>query len=106
MSWGSNTHGQLGHRINNNQKINSNDYKGPTNCRPGGMALGKGRKASSVACGTNYTLVLTQHMSLLACGIPSIAGHRDIVDWGTPQEIPSLVGLPLVGMSAGDEHAS
>ena len=109
MTWGSNIHGQLGHRINSNQKISSSndDYKGPTNCRPGGMALGKGRKASSVACGTNYTLVLTQHMSLLACGIPTIAGHRDnTTDWGTPQEIPSLVGLPLVGMSAGDEHAS
>lgn len=105
LTWGSNVHGQLGHRVNN-QKVVSHDYKGPTKCRPTGMALGMGRRASSVACGTNYTLVLTQHMALLACGIPAIAGHRDESNWGMPQEIPSLVGLPLVGVSAGDEHAA
>lgn len=99
-------YGQLGHRVNGNQKIQSADYQGPTNCRPTGMALGKGRRASTVACGTNYTLVLTQHMSLLASGIPSIAGDRDASKWGTPQEIPSLIGLPLVEVSAGDGHAA
>ena len=70
------------------------------------MALGKGRRATSIACGTNYTLVLTQHMALLACGISSICGHRDDSNWGTPQEIPSLVGLPLAAISAGDGHAA
>ncbi|KAL7546171.1 hypothetical protein ACHAWF_009514, partial [Thalassiosira exigua] len=108
LTWGSNVHGQLGHRSNGNHKLQSEDYQGPTNCRPTGMALGMGRRASSVACGTYYTLVLTQHMSLLACGIPSIAGHRDAASgkWGMPEEIPSLVGLPLVQMSAGDGHAA
>ena len=106
LTWGSNMYGQLGHRNNGNLKIDSSEYKGPINCRPTGLALGKGRKASSVACGTNYTLVLTQQMSLLACGIPTIAGHRETSQWGTPQEIPSLIGLPLVEMSAGDGHAA
>ncbi|KAL7544039.1 hypothetical protein ACHAXR_013506 [Thalassiosira sp. AJA248-18] len=107
LTWGSNVYGQLGHHGNGNQKVQSADYKGPTNCRPTGMALGKGRRASSVACGTNYTLVLTQHMSLLACGIPSITGHRDASNqWGLPLEIPSLVGLPIVGIAAGDGHAA
>lgn len=71
-----------------------------------GMALGQGRRASSIACGTSYTLVLTDHFAVLACGIASIAGYRDAQNWGVPQEIPSLIGLPLVGMSAGDGHAS
>jgi len=106
LTWGSNRYGQLGHRVNGNQKVQSDNYQGPTNCRPTGMALGKGRRASSIACGTNYTLVLTQHMSLLACGIPSLAGHRNASAWGMPQEIPSLVGLPLVVISAGDGHAA
>jgi len=106
LTWGSNLHGQLGHRVNGMNKVQSTDFQGPTNCRPTGMVLGMGRKASSIACGTNYTLVLTQHMSLLACGIPAIAGHRDADKWGMPQEIPSLVGLPLLGMSAGDGHAA
>jgi len=105
LTWGSNMHGQLGHRTNG-IKSPATDYKGPTNCRPAGMVLGLSRKASKVVCGTNYTLVLTQQMSLLACGISSIAGHRDASQWGTPQEIPSLVGLPLVNVSAGDGHAS
>ena len=105
LSWGSNMYGQLGHRTNGIKSL-APDYKGPTNARPAGMALGLSRRASMVACGTNYTLVLTQQMSLLACGISSIAGHRDASQWGTPQEIPSLVGLPLVNVSAGDGHAS
>jgi len=69
------------------------------------MALGKGRKASVVACGTHYTLVLTTHMSLLACGKPLIAGHREPSEWGMPKQLPTLVGLPLVGVAAGDGHA-
>mmetsp|Transcript_16532 Transcript_16532/g.34920 ORF Transcript_16532/g.34920 Transcript_16532/m.34920 type:complete len:1375 (-) Transcript_16532:78-4202(-) len=106
LTWGSNQHGQLGHRINGNQKIESTDYQGPIKCRPSGMALGKGRKASSIACGTNYTMILTQHMSVLVCGISSITGNHDVSKWGTPVEIPSLMGLPLVGISAGDGHAA
>eukprot|EP00986_Skeletonema_menzelii_P005715 scaffold2117_cov141-Skeletonema_menzelii.AAC.10 len=105
-TWGSNTNGQLGHRINT--KMNSTDdkpFEGPTRCRPTGMALGKGRRASVVACGTHYTLVLTTHMSLLACGKPLIAGHREPSEWGMPKQLPTLVGLPLVGVSAGDGHA-
>ncbi len=99
-------YGQLGHRVDANQIVASADNKGPINCRPMGMALGKGRRATSIACGTNYTLVLTQHMALLVCGVSSICGHRDDSNWGMPQEIPSLVGLPLAAMSAGDGHAA
>lgn len=106
-TWGSNTYGQLGHRINNNgnNSVKDASFEGPTRCRPTGMALGKGRRASSVACGTYYTLVLTTHMSLLACGKAVIAGHRELSEFGVPKELPTLVGLPLVGMAAGDGHA-
>jgi len=59
-----------------------------------------------VACGTHYTLVLTTHMSLLACGKALIAGHREpSSEWGMPKQLPTLVGLPLVGVAAGDGHA-
>jgi alpha-tubulin suppressor-like RCC1 family protein len=106
-TWGSNAYGQLGHRINNNGNNSARDasFEGPTRCRPTGMALGKGRRASSVACGTYYTLVLTTHMSLLACGKALIAGHREPSEFGVPKQLPTLVGLPLVGMAAGDGHA-
>jgi len=108
-TWGSNSHGQLGHRINYNSNHGNNSasasFGGPTRCRPTGMALGKGRKASTVACGTHYTLVLTTHMSLLACGKPLIAGHREPSEWGMPKQLPTLVGLPLVGVASGDGHA-
>lgn len=102
LSWGSNSDGQLGHRKTNQQSSSS----GPNRCRPAGMVLSKGRRASSIACGNRFTLVLTTRMSMLACGIPLIAGHREPSEWGSPREVPSLVGLPLVAISAGDEHAS
>jgi alpha-tubulin suppressor-like RCC1 family protein len=104
LTWGSNSHGQLGHRTNIMTKHNSGD--GPTHIRPAGMVLGKGRRVSAIACGTYFTMVLTTRRSLLACGIETIAGHRDSSEFGTLKEIPSLVGLPLVGMSAGDGHAA
>ena len=103
LTWGNNFHGQLGHRIGG---IQSADFQGPTNCRPMVMVLGQGHRALSIACGTSYTLVLTEHFALLACGIASIAGHRDAENWGLPNEIPSLIGLPIVEISAGDGHAS
>jgi hypothetical protein len=103
LTWGNNIYGQLGHRV---KGIQSADFQGPTNCRPMGMVLGQGQRALSIACGTNYTLVLTEHFSLLACGVASIAGYQDTENWGVPHEIPSLIGLPIVGISAGDGHAS
>ena len=52
------------------ETINLHRLKGPfdVDLRPTGMALGKGRRAS--ACSTHYTLVLTTHVSLLACEKP------------------------------------
>ncbi|EJK76295.1 hypothetical protein THAOC_01949, partial [Thalassiosira oceanica] len=94
-----------GHRICVTDGIDPYTFVGPTLCRPAGMSLGRGRKANSISCGTNFTLVLTQHMSLLCCGTTSIAGARKASNWGQPAEIPSLMGLPLSAISAGDTHA-
>lgn len=105
LSWGNNNYGQLGHRICVTDGIDPYTFVGPTLCRPAGMSLGRGRKANSISCGTNFTLVLTQHMSLLCCGTTSIAGARKASNWGQPAEIPSLMGLPLSAISAGDTHA-
>ena len=102
LTWGSNLCGQLGRSVHGSQ---TTCVQSLTSCKPLAMTLGQGRRATSIACGTNYTLVLTEHFAVLACGIASIAGHRDAESWGIPQEIPSLIGFPLVGMSAGDGHA-
>jgi alpha-tubulin suppressor-like RCC1 family protein len=104
ITWGGNAFGQLGHRSNNRIKVNLGD--GPVHIRPAGMVLGKGRRASAIACGAYFTMVLTTRRSLLVCGTPNIAGYRDDSEFGSLKEMPSLVGLPLVGMSAGDSHAA
>ena len=104
LTWGGNSHGQLGHRMNCMQSFKIGE--GPNHVRPAGMVLGKGRRASAIACGAYYTMVLTSRRSLLVCGTPSIAGHRDSDEFGSLKELPSLVGLPLVSMSAGDGHAA
>ena len=104
LTWGSNSHGQLGHRLNCMQTFKIGE--GPNHVRPAGMVLGKGRRASAIACGAYYTMVLTSRRSLLVCGTPSIAGHRDANEFGSLKELPSLVGLPLVSVSAGDGHAA
>lgn len=89
LAWGSNARGQLGHRVGGvapqkdpSSSAAADDFRGPACCRPTGMSLGRGRRASSIACGTDYTLVLTHHMSLLACGKSAIAGHREADRWG------------------------
>ena len=104
LTWGSNLHGQLGRRINRTQS--KGDVQCLTSCKPMAMVLGQGRRATAIACGTNYTIALTEHFAVLACGIASIAGYRDEENWGMPQELPSLIGFPIVGISAGDGHAS
>jgi alpha-tubulin suppressor-like RCC1 family protein len=59
LTFGCNSHGQLGHRTNNMLSIN------PGKCciRPADVVLGKGRRASAIACGTYFTMV-----SLLSVG--------------------------------------
>lgn len=104
ITWGGNSYGQLGHRANSMRKVTLGE--GPLHVRPAGMVLGKGRRASAIACGAYFTLVLTTRRSLLVCGDPIIAGHRDGSQFGSLKELPSLVGLPLVGISAGDGHAA
>lgn len=104
LTWGGNSHGQLGHRRNNTMKLIPG--QGPTNVRAAGMVLGQGRRASAIACGNNFTMILTTRRSLLVCGAVTLAGHRDPNEFGSLKELPSLVGLPLVGISAGDSHAA
>eukprot|EP00804_Cyclotella_cryptica_P023529 CCRYP_012150-RC/>CCRYP_012150-RC protein AED:0.41 eAED:0.41 QI:0/0/0/1/0/0/2/0/417 len=61
-----------------------------------------------VSCGYDHTAALSSNGSVLTWGSNSHGqlGHRDSSEFGTLKELPSLVGLPLVGMSAGHAHAA
>ena len=93
LTWGSNEVGQLGHR----QKSKSI----PT-------AMVGVSRAAQVACGNEFTTVLTSKMKLYCCGT------QDVIAWDTnsageaeptlPRTIPTLEGLPLVKVSAGARH--
>jgi alpha-tubulin suppressor-like RCC1 family protein len=103
LTWGSNEYGQLGHR---------RPFRGPDAppapiiCRPTMMVLGPGRRATSVACGDGFTLVLTSRMGVLACGVEVIAGHsREQGALHLPAPIPALEDLPIVSVAAGHRHA-
>lgn len=94
LSWGSNSRGQLGHRSSNGQA----DARPPT-----AMVL-KGARATQVACGDGFTLLLTSRMGLMACGVDEICGYRPEEKF-LPAQIPALANLPLVYVAAGKQHA-
>jgi ubiquitin-protein ligase E3 A len=104
LTWGNNEAGQLGH-------FKPPSADSPTSfCYPKTMFLGPGTRAASVSCGDRFTLVLTTRMSVLVCGVPSIAGYRAGKDEKVsvprlPCAVPALVGLPLASISAGKDHA-
>lgn len=105
LTWGSNEYGQLGHRL-----PFSRDGPPPASslkfCRPKIMVLGAGSRASSVACGDSFTLVLTSRMGLLACGVEVISGRsKKEGEIRLPAPIPALEDLPLVAIAAGRRHA-
>lgn len=104
LAWGGNEAGQLGHFSRASENIKT------TFCRPKTMFLGPGNRAASVACGDKFTLVLTTRMSVLACGVPTIAGYSPAgegqdLNPKLPGELPALVGLPLASIAAGKDHA-
>lgn len=92
LTWGSNEHGQLGHKDTSPSKKRS----------PSGMVLGAGRKAAAVACGNYFTMVLTTRMSLLICGSSDVAPHGP---GHLPSTISVLAGVPIAHISAGGNHA-
>ncbi|GAX11174.1 ubiquitin-protein ligase E3 A [Fistulifera solaris] len=103
LTWGSNEKGQLGHFRSVDQDNGLKEW-----CSPKAMFLGPGTRAVSVACGNQFTLVLTSRMSVLACGVSTVAGYRVNAkqgDLGLPAEQPALVGLPLAAVAAGKDHA-
>ena len=98
LTWGSNEFGQLGHR--------SGATAAATNfVRPAIMALGHGRRATSVACGDGFTLCLTSRMGMLVCGVEDVTGFASEEARRLPSPIPALEDLPLVSISAGRRHA-
>lgn len=105
LTWGSNEFGQLGHRLpfhsNGPQPASSFEF-----CRPKIMVLGPGRRATSIACGDCFTLVLTSRMGVLACGVEVVSGRsKKEGELHLPAPIPALEDLPLVSIAAGRRHA-
>mmetsp|Transcript_470 Transcript_470/g.1072 ORF Transcript_470/g.1072 Transcript_470/m.1072 type:complete len:1462 (+) Transcript_470:89-4474(+) len=103
LTWGSNSVGQLG--------------RGPTPAnephtfrKPAAMILGPGVRASTIACGHDFTAVLTTRMRLLLCG------SQDVISWdhdtagGPKPRYPSglavLECLPLIQVAAGARHVA
>ena len=100
LTWGRNVEGQLGHRHNLNNSDTATRF-----CRPQGFLLGGGRRAAAVTCGHYFTLALTTRMSVMAAGIPEIAGFTEDDVSRLPAFLPALEGLPLVAVAAGNRHA-
>jgi len=100
LTWGSNRHGQLGHR---KSTTTANGNVIPTTyCRPQSLLLTGGSRAAAVACGHYFTLVLTTRMNVLVCGIEAMTGRNEDE---MPATLPALQGLPLSAVSAGHHHA-
>jgi len=95
LTWGSNEKNQLGHFV---------APSAPTKafCLPKAMSLGPGTRAASVACGDQFTMVLTTRLSMMVCGKPEIASHGKTL----PSQLPVLVGLPIASVAAGKDHAT
>mmetsp|Transcript_10135 Transcript_10135/g.14873 ORF Transcript_10135/g.14873 Transcript_10135/m.14873 type:complete len:1244 (-) Transcript_10135:1334-5065(-) len=95
LTWGSDKEGQLGHRLSSAAQSSQSQK---TFCRPKAMFLASDL-ASDVACGENFTLVLTTRMSVFACG-GDIISNREVAT------LPTLEGLPIVSIAAGKKHAA
>ena len=101
LTWGDNAFGQLGQR----KQPSTSAYSIPK------VMVGVSR-AAQVACGHDFTTVLTTRMELFVCG------SQDVVTWTNsgdnnnnkqnepplPTTVPSLEGLPLVKVVAGARH--
>jgi ubiquitin-protein ligase E3 A len=101
LTWGNDQDGQLGHRRNPDEDIESRRFR-----RPASMVLGAGRRAATIACGHRFTLVLTSRMEVLACGREEITGYN--TEDGPPRlaaQNSALKALPLVAIAAGGHHA-
>lgn len=96
LTWGSNECGQLG-------QADVSSTHPPQRRHPAAMVLGAARRASSVACGHYFTIVLTTRMSVLVCGPDEILPNDGKI--GLPSTLPALEGLPLSRIAAGAHHA-
>ena len=100
LTWGNDQDGQLGQR-----RAPSDDSRRFRS--PAAMVLGTNKRASKVACGHRFTLVLTTRMEVLVCGREEISGYSP--EDNRPPQLPmqnsSLQGLPLVSIAAGHTHA-
>jgi ubiquitin-protein ligase E3 A len=124
LTWGSNTYGQLGHR---RAKRGSIKFLNRLILETGSVCSSSRREgqASDVACGDGYTLVLTTRMEVFMAGREEIVtgsfnNHStctndnmnnqsqeasDLLFFPLPQQNSVLKGVPLVGLSAGLQHA-
>jgi hypothetical protein len=125
LTWGSNMYGQLGHR---RAKRGTIKFLNRFILGTGGgtRSIGREGQASGVACGDGYTLVLTTRMEVFMAGRDEIVTGscnniststdddnmnnqnqeaEDLLFFPLPQQNSILKGIPLVGISAGLQHA-
>jgi hypothetical protein len=63
------------------------------------MAISAEYRVTSVACGDQFTMVLTTRMTMMIVA-RKLAGNRKV-----PKQLPLLVGLPIAYVAAGKDHA-
>lgn len=95
LTWGNNEKGQLGRFISPKNKDVQTVF-----CKPQAMAISAEYRVTSVACGDQFTMVLTTRMTMMICGKDELAGNRKV-----PKQLPLLVGLPIAYVAAGKDHA-
>ena len=109
LTWGGDEYGQLG-------QLRPNNTGNDTFVRPQAMALAR-KRAASVACGDQFTLVLTTRMEVLCCGVQAITGYDNgrpsapftpskSTPHPLPATLPELECLPIVSIAAGKNHAA
>ncbi|CAB1107056.1 unnamed protein product [Ectocarpus sp. CCAP 1310/34] len=69
-----------------------------------GQSWSSRRRASRVACGDLFTLILTSRAEVFSCGVGECVGG-DGRDRKQAAPVPSLAGFPTVWMACGNSHS-
>ncbi|CAN0304871.1 unnamed protein product [Ectocarpus sp. 12 AP-2014] len=100
MSWGGNESGQLGHSGEITRAVRPMVVQ----VTGAGQSWSSRRRASRVACGDLFTLILTSRAEVFSCGVGECVGG-DGRDRKQAAPVPSLAGFPTVWMACGNSHS-
>ncbi|CAM9423866.1 unnamed protein product [Scytosiphon promiscuus] len=100
ITWGGNESGQLGHSA----EVTRTAHPKAVQVAGAGQAWSSSRRATRVACGDLFTLVLTSRAELFSCGVGDCVGG-DGTDRRQAAVVQSLAGFPTVWMACGNSHS-